>query len=444
MFVNEELLKEGYKIGAISRVFIHVDEFDGNCFASAPEHVPAEDTKVRHAQSMTTNLVNQSMIRVSNLEEVPAVVKHFSYIKPEDFYVIAGFSTYPNNDRKLQLKTVLLDRFKELELDMLNIVFINGWDLYSLDDRLFNRSEQLKKAFDSYDISKIHFWLCNTDILDILKQILPGCNTLYYSIYPARMMKSVLIHGRPTYINKSITYKNKFRNHKAITLNNFKKTHREEIYNLIKQDEYTIASMRSDEDYLPVEITRQTLKNNKASYPKLNFFNDDQDHPPLRYMTDSYANVVCETHFFKYQLGFGDDVETYNAWFSEKTLKTFYYELPFIHVGLPGVLRSLRKLGFETFPEFFDESYDNIINDNDRMSAIKKTITDYLSLDLEDLHSLYHSPRVQEKILHNKNNFYKMFAEDPFINHYTDFENSAIPNYVKSTDSFTVFRDKQI
>ena len=49
------------------------------------------------------------------------------------------------------------------------------------------------------------------------------------------------------------------------------------------------------------------------------------------------------------------------------------YGHPFLLVTHPGTLRHLRSIGFETFPEWFDEAYDDIDNDAERFNAIKKT-----------------------------------------------------------------------
>ena len=45
---------------------------------------------------------------------------------------------------------------------------------------------------------------------------------------------------------------------------------------------------------------------------------------------------------------------------------------PFIIVGSPGTLKELKSYGFKTFSDFWDESYDEIENPNDRMIAIFK------------------------------------------------------------------------
>ena len=75
-----------------------------------------------------------------------------------------------------------------------------------------------------------------------------------------------------------------------------------------------------------------------------------------RFYQDSYFNFVVETHFSKH-----------NIFLTEKTFKPILNLQPFIIVGAPGSLKLLKELGYETFDDWIDESYDKIKNDEDRM-----------------------------------------------------------------------------
>lgn len=55
---------------------------------------------------------------------------------------------------------------------------------------------------------------------------------------------------------------------------------------------------------------------------------------------------------------------------TEKTFKPLSCGHPFIVVGNPGSLKLLRKNGFKTFPELFDETYDEIQSTSDRLAYI--------------------------------------------------------------------------
>jgi hypothetical protein len=55
---------------------------------------------------------------------------------------------------------------------------------------------------------------------------------------------------------------------------------------------------------------------------------------------------------------------------TEKTFKPIREMHPFINVGVPGSLRVIRDLGFKTFHDFWDESYDNEYDHRVRMKKI--------------------------------------------------------------------------
>lgn len=61
--------------------------------------------------------------------------------------------------------------------------------------------------------------------------------------------------------------------------------------------------------------------------------------------------------------------------FSEKIFKPIVFMHPFILVGRHNSLKLLRDSGYRTFDGIFDESYDSIDNDIDRLNAIESEIT---------------------------------------------------------------------
>ena len=73
--------------------------------------------------------------------------------------------------------------------------------------------------------------------------------------------------------------------------------------------------------------------------------------------------------------------------FSEKTLRPILYKNPFVVNGDVGTITYLQQLGFRTFGDFFDESYDLIENINERQNKIIQIIKD---LKKQNLKKLYH------------------------------------------------------
>jgi hypothetical protein len=64
---------------------------------------------------------------------------------------------------------------------------------------------------------------------------------------------------------------------------------------------------------------------------------------------------------------------------TEKTFKAMAWGMPFMFVGNQHGLQRIRDLGFKTFPEWFDESYDELENYNLRIQAMFDAYEKFLS-----------------------------------------------------------------
>jgi hypothetical protein len=61
---------------------------------------------------------------------------------------------------------------------------------------------------------------------------------------------------------------------------------------------------------------------------------------------------------------------------TEKTFKPIVNRHPFIVVSAPYTLKAIRSFGFKTFDTIIDESYDNILDHNERFDTIVNIIKD--------------------------------------------------------------------
>lgn len=83
---------------------------------------------------------------------------------------------------------------------------------------------------------------------------------------------------------------------------------------------------------------------------------------------------------------------------TEKSFKPIAFQHPFIVFGQCGVLKYLHELGFETFENIFDESYDNYDNENTRLAYIVKQINNFQYYGYDNL--------TVEKLKYNKELFF--------------------------------------
>ncbi len=119
---------------------------------------------------------------------------------------------------------------------------------------------------------------------------------------------------------------------------------------------------------------------------------NDRVHQPWIYQ-ETYCSVVTESVV-------DDDI----FFLTEKTYKCFHFLHPFLLFGSVGALTHLRKMGFETFPDWFDESYDSEPDLRKRYQLVLQNIQSLCQKDLKDLHKLYQNS--WEKLEHNWQHFF--------------------------------------
>lgn len=88
-----------------------------------------------------------------------------------------------------------------------------------------------------------------------------------------------------------------------------------------------------------------------------------------------------------------------NRFICEKTYKPLAYGHAFLMAGNCGNLAHVREQGFETFPELWDESYDELPLYTDRIDRLVDIIKQFDPAALSQ-------PRVQQKIAHNRARFF--------------------------------------
>lgn len=114
---------------------------------------------------------------------------------------------------------------------------------------------------------------------------------------------------------------------------------------------------------------------------------------------DTYFEIVTETWF----------TDSSNLYLTEKTVRPIIRFQPFIHVGSPKLLASLRKMGFQTFSPYIDESYDNINDPYQRIELIFREINRLCAMSIHEIHQLY--CKLWPRLLHNYHHFYQNMVE---------------------------------
>lgn len=338
-----------------------------------------------------------------------------------------AFSVYPWYDSGSELKDIIESFSNVKGFDNLKWRFANTWDLYSMEEEQ-DRLNWFLESVSKVKQENIIMDLVNFDIVDLYKKHLPNANINYRSIYFSRMVHSNLV------VDEIFEPQEKRDKH-VLCLNNIIKTHRDEIVNLCAEhDDKTVYSYIGRDILLDSEDWELWNKNYTIGAQL-----GTQDRPLHKIMNSAYTYISTETFF--------EDDRTYDfdntlrlsafdvpanwelfhefegkhkkdvvlnknvkyAYITEKSFKSAFFKLPMIICGLQGSLKSWHRLGFESFPEFFDEQYDTITNADERLKKVKNEILKIINMDTNDLHELYHSKIVQEKLEHNQQQFFKHY-----------------------------------
>lgn len=73
---------------------------------------------------------------------------------------------------------------------------------------------------------------------------------------------------------------------------------------------------------------------------------------------------------------------------SEKTFRALAFPRPFIVIGQRHTLKNLQKMGFRTFSDIIDESYDDL-PDSERMGRIQEIILDLSKKSKEEIYTMW-------------------------------------------------------
>ena len=149
----------------------------------------------------------------------------------------------------------------------------------------------------------------------------------------------------------------------------------------------------------PTLIELDQLYNTPAS--SLPATNPNADLIPLDYLEKCFCAVITESAYV-HPL----------ANFTEKTVTIIKSMRPFVIVAPPRTLEYLRTLGFKTFQDVWDESYDQELNHERRLLKIFEVLEWIDSRSIDELKILYQNLL---PILRHNFNLLKTIKQDPSL-----------------------------
>lgn len=139
---------------------------------------------------------------------------------------------------------------------------------------------------------------------------------------------------------------------------------------------------------LPIKVDRHIDGNASAHF----------GHQEYKLWQRSFLHLVNETVFYEPKLHL-----------TEKIFKPIVSLRPFVLVSAPGNLSYLKEYGFKTFGDWWDESYDEILDPDDRLAAITKIVVDLCNRPFQEIKDMLED--MQPVLEHNKKHFFGDFRK---------------------------------
>lgn len=117
-------------------------------------------------------------------------------------------------------------------------------------------------------------------------------------------------------------------------------------------------------DNIPLSIDDTNTRNQHIAFP---------DETDVALHRDTHFSLVTETIFQSDDKLPPDNTTDFlrgGIFFTEKTYKPFWFKQAFIVCAVPGFLKYMNQIGWQTFSPYIDESYDREKDDNKRLEMI--------------------------------------------------------------------------
>ena len=174
-------------------------------------------------------------------------------------------------------------------------------------------------------------------------------------------------------------YNIKNKPYKFLFLNNRPRLHRLDLINKLQyQDLLTgalwtniSAGIKLPDHYLDIFSSENKSRKIGATTYDYGSWGDGALLPEL--YTDTYFSIITETYY-----------DTPEIVFSEKIYKALLIGHPFIAVSSHKFYKALKNRGYKTFDHLINESFDDISDSSDRLSAIISSIGELCSQNLDE------------------------------------------------------------
>lgn len=260
----------------------------------------------------------------------------------------------------------ILDIIKQdyIFLQQRNIRFVL-FDMFEASKNLYRAAEIFQKKIDR----KIFVVTANRKLLEKTN---PDIQVLFNDYWKTRMpCRPNLLHYIPKKLFINLT--RVARPHRCILIDKLiDQGLFDKGYNTISNLGYELT------DYIKVTPTSKITKQKFNTLDVPDLINENPNKSvPLQECKKSFVYIATETL-----------VTNERMFFSEKVYKPIAIGMPFMTLGNPGTLAVLRKLGYKTFRNWFNEDYDLDIAIEDRIDIIVENLKMFANKTSKELLNL--------------------------------------------------------
>jgi len=191
--------------------------------------------------------------------------------------------------------------------------------------------------------------------------------------------------------NKNFNIDHKLKIYDFLYLNKVPRSHRIQLFEKLKKENLLSNSLCSFGDHPtnPFDLNKNYelpfLDKNKR-YPHQGFDQEIFEKP----YNDTFCSIVSETN-----------VNDFDFFITEKLWKPIIMQHIFVVLGNCNLYKKIKELGFKTFSNIFDESFDDDKNVNNKINTIVKVLKKIKTMDYEKLYNK--TKKIRE---HNYKNFF--------------------------------------
>ena len=156
-------------------------------------------------------------------------------------------------------------------------------------------------------------------------------------------------------------------------------------------------------DYRKKDIEYKSVQNNYSKDNTIFDFphtRESVENLPISILRDTFFTVIMETYPKSIHGGPPTVCLTEKAY-------NYFSLCPAVLIGNKGILKQMRKEGLKTFPDMFDESYDEISDYNERFNAAMNEVEKFCKLDYDVKMEKY--LKSFDNILHNQKIYLEIY-----------------------------------